>query len=494
MTRSNTSGSIVRTKPGAPMPALANTVSMPPNASTVPATAASSASRSVTSASKVTEPGQSAATASRSPRPTSETRAPRAASRRAVSAPIPCAAPVMRTDWPETGSCRETNRGSSCSRTTASTASGRHGASSSAARAGVAGRRVVERGPDPLGDPADEPRVELPRERQRRVRPRRGRGDEQAPVGERLELRDPVVLPPRRADEHPRAPQQRPVLGAREHPREADPVGRFRSAVAPSPAASRPRRGRPPRAPRPRAARASHAASTRSRPFFSGFAPYVIAAMSRSRGGPARLDRHRHDDRVARAACGASASPPSLHGTSSGASRQPPPLDRPLPDPVAARAVAGGRGVEADRARARAPAAPRWSTSRGPRAGGARAIASAAPRPAPRAPRRARSARRCATRAAAPPRASTTVGARPPQRGRQLRVGLAQPGGAAEGDQQDVGACHRRLAAGTSRRSPACARAGSGSAATSSRRRSAPRRAPRSPPPPTPGAATPAPR
>jgi hypothetical protein len=29
--------------------------------------------------------------------------APRAASRRAVSAPMPCAAPVMRTDWPEIG-------------------------------------------------------------------------------------------------------------------------------------------------------------------------------------------------------------------------------------------------------------------------------------------------------------------------------------------------------------------------------------------------------
>ena len=44
MTRSKDSGSIVRTKPGTPMPALAKTVSMPPNASTVPSTAAFSAS------------------------------------------------------------------------------------------------------------------------------------------------------------------------------------------------------------------------------------------------------------------------------------------------------------------------------------------------------------------------------------------------------------------------------------------------------------------
>ena len=62
MMRSKAAGSIVRTNPGAAMPALAITVSMPPNASTVPATAASSASWSVTSASKTIAPGQSAAT------------------------------------------------------------------------------------------------------------------------------------------------------------------------------------------------------------------------------------------------------------------------------------------------------------------------------------------------------------------------------------------------------------------------------------------------
>ena len=72
---------------------------------------------------------------SRSPRPTSETRAPRAASRRAVSAPIPWAAPVMRTDWPESGVMRASLAAAAAARrTTRSTASGRHGASARSAR------------------------------------------------------------------------------------------------------------------------------------------------------------------------------------------------------------------------------------------------------------------------------------------------------------------------------------------------------------------------
>ena len=102
MTRSNASGSIERTSPTTPIPALAITASMPPNASTVPSTAAASASGSVTSASKKTAPGHWPATRSSSAgsRPTSDTRAPRAASRRAVSAPMPRAAPVTSTARP----------------------------------------------------------------------------------------------------------------------------------------------------------------------------------------------------------------------------------------------------------------------------------------------------------------------------------------------------------------------------------------------------------
>ena len=61
---------------------------------------------------------------------------------------------------------------------------------------------------------ADEPRVERAGDRQRRVGAGRGRGDEQAAVGERLELGDAVVLAAGRADEHARAAQQRAVLVA----------------------------------------------------------------------------------------------------------------------------------------------------------------------------------------------------------------------------------------------------------------------------------------
>src|SRR3954452_3166470 len=82
------------------MPALATTTSMPPACSAVTSMAASSAARSVTSASNQSESGpQSAATAASSSgsSPISATRAPRWAARRAASAPCPRAAPGIRT-------------------------------------------------------------------------------------------------------------------------------------------------------------------------------------------------------------------------------------------------------------------------------------------------------------------------------------------------------------------------------------------------------------
>src|SRR4051795_2585311 len=88
------------------MPALATTTSIPPARSTVVSIADSSAARSVTSASNQSESGpQSAATlaSSSGSSPTSATRAPRCAARRAGSAPIPRAAPVVRTVLPFRG-------------------------------------------------------------------------------------------------------------------------------------------------------------------------------------------------------------------------------------------------------------------------------------------------------------------------------------------------------------------------------------------------------
>src|SRR5262249_57451786 len=67
----------------------------------------------------------------------------------------------------------------------------------------VTRRRLVERGPQSTGEVvAHEPRVELAGQRQRDVRAGGGRGDKHAAVGERLELRDAVVLVGRRGDEH----------------------------------------------------------------------------------------------------------------------------------------------------------------------------------------------------------------------------------------------------------------------------------------------------
>src|SRR4051812_48426213 len=88
------------------MPALATTTSIPPACSAVVSIAVSSAARSVTSASNQSESGpQSAATAASSSgsSPIRATRAPRWAARRAASAPIPRAAPVIRTVLPCSG-------------------------------------------------------------------------------------------------------------------------------------------------------------------------------------------------------------------------------------------------------------------------------------------------------------------------------------------------------------------------------------------------------
>src|SRR6266516_1090831 len=113
-TFSNAPGGSVRTMPPTAMPALASTASRPPRRSTVPDTAVSSASESVMSASNHAVSGpQSAATRSSSSgsKPTSERRAPRAAAKRAVAAPMPRAAPVMRTTLPLSDSSAAMRRG-----------------------------------------------------------------------------------------------------------------------------------------------------------------------------------------------------------------------------------------------------------------------------------------------------------------------------------------------------------------------------------------------
>ncbi len=89
--------------PDGAMPALAITTSMPPKRSTAPRAARSSASQSVTSHSKAAAPGPHCSATRRSSSgssPTSATLAPAAAARRAVSAPMPRAAPVMKTVLP----------------------------------------------------------------------------------------------------------------------------------------------------------------------------------------------------------------------------------------------------------------------------------------------------------------------------------------------------------------------------------------------------------
>src|SRR5215212_4554653 len=89
--------------PPLPMPALTTTASMPPKRSSVPSTAACIWSRSVTSHSNAAprSPQDDATRSSSSgSRPTMATLAPRADARRAVSAPMPRAAPVTKIVLP----------------------------------------------------------------------------------------------------------------------------------------------------------------------------------------------------------------------------------------------------------------------------------------------------------------------------------------------------------------------------------------------------------
>ena len=125
----------------------------------------------------------------------------------------------------------------------------------------VAGARRVQRRPQRAREIlADQPRIQLPGDRQRRVRPRRRRRDEQASVRQRLELREPVVLPPRRRHEDPRAPQQRPVRRRLSRPATRTPAASTGASVPATTSSSPSRRA------------ADQAARTRSSPFFQGSA------------------------------------------------------------------------------------------------------------------------------------------------------------------------------------------------------------------------------
>ena len=179
-----------------------------------------------------------------------------------------------------------------------------------------------------------------------------------------------------------------------------------------------------------------HAASTRSRPFFTGFAPYVIAVMSRSPTGP---EASTGTGTTTASPCGegASASPPSLHGTQQRRVAEPALLHRPLPHAVAPGAVAGRRGVEADRARSR-----RQQGGRGRRVEH-RSRPVLVDRVRRRRPRRPRP--RELEQRVRPPLARPLGGGhdhlrpRPPERRGQLLVRRPQPFGPAQRHQEDVG-------------------------------------------------------
>ena len=129
---------------------------------------------------------------------------------------------------------------------------------------------------------------------------------------------------------------------------------------------------------------APHAASTRSRPFFAGFAPYVTAATSRSTGRPARLDRHRHDDRVGvrRRRLGQPAlAPRHEQGRVAASAAARPAAARPRGGPGGCRPPGRRSGSRP----AAAPAGRPSSTSRAPRAAGARGSPPPPPRRAARA-------------------------------------------------------------------------------------------------------------
>ena len=256
-----------------------------------------------------------------------------------------------------------------------------------------------------------------------------------------------------------------------------------------------PRPGRRPPAPPPRAAPRAHAASTRSSPFFDGFAPYVTAATSRSRGGAA--DGSTGTGTITASACGRRRlGQPALaprHEQRRGAHAAA--LDRPLPDPVAARAVAGGRGVEADRARARgeqrAAVVEEYSdraravlldrraaaARRADRAQASSISAIRPPLPRPLAPRHDgdRGARALAATPPSSSSASRSPAVPPSETSRTSAVSRlsAQERAAEAGRPHELDRAQRRGLVDVEAHA---------------------RRAPRSPPPPTPAAATPAPR
>ena len=184
------------------------------------------------------------------------------------------------------------------------------------------------------------------RERERRIRSGRRRGDEPAAVGERLERADPVVLVARRGDEEPRAAEQRAVLGRREPARRAAPRRCVPAGSMPVTISVLARRGGPATTDRggSRAGASPDRRRRRSR------------AMSRSASARAvrraRPASGRATTGGARSAAPARASARSSTSTS-GASREPPALDRPLPDAVAPGPVLGRERVEPDRSRAR---------------------------------------------------------------------------------------------------------------------------------------------
>ena len=143
----------------------------------------------------------------------------------------------------------------------------------------------------------------------RAAAPRTGpapRRDQHAAVRERLELRDAVVLPARRGDEHARAAQQRPVLRGGDHARRtARPLVAAASPATTSVSPVAPRRP-------PRREHAVEALLLRVRAV--GDRGEVALAGRRPTAPPAPAPR-------APAPCGAgaAASARSLHGSSSGA-------------------------------------------------------------------------------------------------------------------------------------------------------------------------------
>ena len=266
---------------------------------------------------------------------------------------------------------------------------GRHGASSSRGPLGVAGERVVERGPDPPASPRRRAAGRAARASgSAAYGPGEGVGDEQAAVGQRLELRDPVVLPPRRADEHPRPPQQRPVVARGSIPAKRTPRATPEAPASPArqPASSRP---------------ADHELLALAPRRLPGGEHAVEALLLRvravgdrgdvalARAGPEGSTGTGHDDRVrVRRAAPRPARPRS---TARAAARRATGGAR----PGAARSRGGPGGCRRPGRRSGSrpgagPAGPRWSRSRGPRAGGAPSIAARPRRRARDAPRRAR--------------------------------------------------------------------------------------------------------